>query len=309
MYRHPRVIGVMAEAEEVVRDLFARFFVQPQRHAGGVGATGSRRRCAGARAPGRGFHRRDDRPLCAQPSTRGCFRKPVSFDLTGESCDSAARSKAEKSDMTDYSNIFATVLGRVHAATDALIAAGRAAARSTSRACVVEPPRDASHGDMATNAAMVLAKDAGKKPRELAELIAEKLRADDLIAKVDVAGPGFINLALKPAAWIDDAAQRDRGGRRLRPRRRRRRRAGQCRIRLGQSDRADACRPLPRRGVRRCAGEPARLRRLRGHARILHQRCRRAGRRARALGLSCATARRSARTSARSRKGSIPATT
>ena len=55
---------------------------------------------------------------------------------------------------------------------------------------------------MATNAAMVLAKDAGKKPRELAEAIAEKLRADPLIAKVDVAGPGFINLTLKPAAWI-----------------------------------------------------------------------------------------------------------
>src|SRR5207244_1240805 len=68
---------------------------------------------------------------------------------------------------------------------------------------VVEPPRDVAHGDMATNAAMVLAKDAGKKPRELAELIAEKLRADDLIAKVDVAGPGFINLALKPDAWIN----------------------------------------------------------------------------------------------------------
>jgi arginyl-tRNA synthetase len=68
---------------------------------------------------------------------------------------------------------------------------------------VVEPPRDAAHGDMATNAAMVLAKEAGKKPRELAELIAEKLRADDLIAKVDVAGPGFINLALKPNVWAD----------------------------------------------------------------------------------------------------------
>ena len=68
---------------------------------------------------------------------------------------------------------------------------------------VVEPPRDPAHGDMATNAAMVLAKDAGKKPRELAEAIAEKLRADDLIAKVDIAGPGFINLTLKPAAWIE----------------------------------------------------------------------------------------------------------
>ena len=67
----------------------------------------------------------------------------------------------------------------------------------------VEPPRDPSHGDIATNAAMVLAKDAGRKPRELAEAIAEKLRADALVAKVDVAGPGFINLTLKPAAWIE----------------------------------------------------------------------------------------------------------
>jgi arginyl-tRNA synthetase len=56
---------------------------------------------------------------------------------------------------------------------------------------------------MATNAAMVLAKDAGLKPRELAEAIAAKLRADELVAKVEVAGPGFINLTLKPAAWID----------------------------------------------------------------------------------------------------------
>ena len=55
---------------------------------------------------------------------------------------------------------------------------------------------------------MVLAKDAGKKPRDLAEAIADKLRADaDLVDKVDVAGPGFINLTLKPAAWI--AALRD----------------------------------------------------------------------------------------------------
>ena len=56
---------------------------------------------------------------------------------------------------------------------------------------VVEPPRDPTHGDMATNAAMVLAKDAGRKPRELAEAIAAKLRADQLIAKVEVAGPGL----------------------------------------------------------------------------------------------------------------------
>ncbi|MBI3704855.1 MAG: arginine--tRNA ligase [Rhizobiales bacterium] len=69
---------------------------------------------------------------------------------------------------------------------------------------VVEPPRDASHGDMATNAAMVLAKDAGKKPRELAEAIAAALRADDHVAKVDVAGPGFINLTLKAHVWGEE---------------------------------------------------------------------------------------------------------
>jgi arginyl-tRNA synthetase len=66
----------------------------------------------------------------------------------------------------------------------------------------VEPPRDPAHGDIATNAAMVLAKDAGRKPRELAEAIAERLRTDAVVAKVDVAGPGFINLTLKPDAWI-----------------------------------------------------------------------------------------------------------
>ena len=99
-----------------------------------------------------------------------------------------------------YPNIFATVLARVHAALAALTGEGALPPLDAARV-VVEPPRDASHGDMATNAAMVLAKEAGKKPRELAELLAEKLRADDLIAKVDVAGPGFINLALKPDVW------------------------------------------------------------------------------------------------------------
>src|SRR4051794_6524667 len=94
-----------------------------------------------------------------------------------------------------YQHIFTTVLGRVHAAVAALTAAGALPALDASRV-VVEPPRDPTHGDMATNVAMVLAKEAGKKPPELAELVAEKLRADALIAKVDVAGPGFINLAL-----------------------------------------------------------------------------------------------------------------
>ncbi len=65
----------------------------------------------------------------------------------------------------------------------------------------VEPPRDASHGDLATNVAMVLAKSAGRNPRELAGDIAGALKADPDIADVDVAGPGFINLRLSPAFW------------------------------------------------------------------------------------------------------------
>jgi arginyl-tRNA synthetase len=66
---------------------------------------------------------------------------------------------------------------------------------------VVEPPRETSHGDLATNAAMVLAKDAGLKPRELADKIAAELRKRPEVIKVDVAGPGFINMALDPVVW------------------------------------------------------------------------------------------------------------
>src|SRR5690349_16571606 len=92
--------------------------------------------------------------------------------------------------------IFVEMLERVRAASSAVLGA------CDQSRVVIEPPRDATHGDMATNAAMVLAKDAGKKPRELAEAIAAKLRDDDLVAKVDVAGPGFINLTIQPAAWL-----------------------------------------------------------------------------------------------------------
>jgi arginyl-tRNA synthetase len=100
-------------------------------------------------------------------------------------------------------HLFADVLARVHAICAALAAEGNWPAGIDFSRVVVEPPRDATHGDMATNAAMVLAKEAKAKPRDLAEKFAEKLRADDLIAAVDVAGPGFINLALKPQVWAD----------------------------------------------------------------------------------------------------------
>ncbi|MEM6659780.1 MAG: arginine--tRNA ligase [Pseudomonadota bacterium] len=65
----------------------------------------------------------------------------------------------------------------------------------------VEPPRDAAHGDMATNAAMVLAKPAGMKPRDIADVLAGKLAADDRITRAEVAGPGFLNLRVAPAVW------------------------------------------------------------------------------------------------------------
>ncbi len=68
-------------------------------------------------------------------------------------------------------------------------------------AVAVEPPRDAAHGDMATNAAMVLAKPAGLPPRAIAEALAAKLMADPRILGADVAGPGFLNLRLSPALW------------------------------------------------------------------------------------------------------------
>src|SRR3989440_103982 len=100
-------------------------------------------------------------------------------------------------------HLFADVLARVHAICAALATEGNWPDGIDFSRVVVEPPRDATHGDMATNAAMVLAKEARAKPRDLADKIAEKLRTDDLIASVEVAGPGFINLTLKPQVWAD----------------------------------------------------------------------------------------------------------
>jgi arginyl-tRNA synthetase len=100
-------------------------------------------------------------------------------------------------------HLFAEMLARVHAICAALATEENWPAGIDFSRVVVEPPREAAHGDMATNAAMVLAKEARAKPRDLAEKFAEKLRADDLIAAVEIAGPGFINLTLKPHVWVD----------------------------------------------------------------------------------------------------------
>src|SRR4030088_580318 len=99
-------------------------------------------------------------------------------------------------------HIFAIQLQKVRAAIAALIAEGILPSGIDQSRLAVEPSREAGHGDLATNAGMVLAKEARSKPRELAEHIVAKLRDDELLAQVAVAGPGFINLTLTPAAWI-----------------------------------------------------------------------------------------------------------
>jgi arginyl-tRNA synthetase len=101
-------------------------------------------------------------------------------------------------DTSSKQHLFAQVLARVHA-----VCAAELGPRADLSRVVVEPPKDPTHGDMATNAAMVLAKEAKAKPRDLAEKIAGRLRADDLVASVDIAGPGFINLTLNVTAWAD----------------------------------------------------------------------------------------------------------
>jgi len=72
---------------------------------------------------------------------------------------------------------------------------------------VVEPPREAAHGDLATNVAMMLAKPAGKPPRVIAEILKPKLAAHPFITAVEMAGPGFINLRLKPDVWQDEVKE------------------------------------------------------------------------------------------------------
>ena len=87
---------------------------------------------------------------------------------------------------------------------DDLVASGALPAELDRKNVTVEPPRDPSHGDLATNAAMVLAKGAGTSPRALAEAIKPRLEALPPVTSVEIAGPGFINLRLAPDAWRDE---------------------------------------------------------------------------------------------------------
>jgi len=101
-------------------------------------------------------------------------------------------------------SIYAQYAALLDGVLDELVAEGVLPADLERRNVTVEPPRDPSHGDLATNAAMVLAKPAGTNPRALAELIKTKLAGLPPVTSVDIAGPGFINLRLNPDAWRDE---------------------------------------------------------------------------------------------------------
>ncbi|MDB4212339.1 arginine--tRNA ligase [Ascidiaceihabitans sp.] len=98
-------------------------------------------------------------------------------------------------------NLFADIRTQVIADLNAMVDAGQLPAGLSFDNVTVEPPRDASHGDMATNAAMVLAKPAGLKPRDIADALAARLAVDDRITAAEVAGPGFLNLRLSASLW------------------------------------------------------------------------------------------------------------
>ena len=100
--------------------------------------------------------------------------------------------------------LYARYAAHLDAALDMLEAEGALVPDLSRKAVTVEPPRDPTHGDLATNAAMVLAKGAGMNPRALAELLVAKLDALDDVATASIAGPGFINLKLADQSWRDE---------------------------------------------------------------------------------------------------------
>jgi arginyl-tRNA synthetase len=100
--------------------------------------------------------------------------------------------------------LYARFAAHIDTVLDELEGEGQLAPGIDRKPVAVEPPRDPSHGDLATNAAMVLAKRAGTNPRALAGLIAPKLAALDEVENADVAGPGFINIRLRPSVWREE---------------------------------------------------------------------------------------------------------
>ncbi|MBM3645690.1 MAG: arginine--tRNA ligase [Alphaproteobacteria bacterium] len=98
-------------------------------------------------------------------------------------------------------NPYRAFVDRIVVALSGLQAEGALPTGLDFSAITAEPPRDTAHGDIATNAAMVLAKSAGAKPRAIADLLLERLRADPDVVEGSVAGPGFVNLRLADGFW------------------------------------------------------------------------------------------------------------
>ena len=106
--------------------------------------------------------------------------------------------------MDQPQTLYAAYAAKVDAALGALEKEALLPPHAPHHAVSVEPPRDPAHGDLATNAAMVLAKEAKSNPRALAEHIVGKLIDDPLVESAEIAGPGFINLRLAPANWLSE---------------------------------------------------------------------------------------------------------
>jgi arginyl-tRNA synthetase len=104
-------------------------------------------------------------------------------------------------------SLFTRFADSIDAALDALVFAGNLPQGLVRGNVTVEPPRDPAHGDLATNAAMVLAKPAGMNPRALAELLSVELGKVDGVSTVEIAGPGFINLRLEDSVWLAELAE------------------------------------------------------------------------------------------------------
>src|SRR5579859_2603166 len=100
-------------------------------------------------------------------------------------------------------NLFNAFRDDILAALGRLTVAGKIPSGLDMAKVTAEPPRDASHGDLATNAAMVLGKQAGMAPRALADLLAVELRGVAAVTEVEVAGPGFLNLRLADFYWTE----------------------------------------------------------------------------------------------------------
>jgi arginyl-tRNA synthetase len=109
-------------------------------------------------------------------------------------------------DMTDTQTLHAHYAAKIDAVLNALEMEGDLPPESDRSNVAVEPPRDPAHGDLATNAAMVLAKQARSNPRALADKIVAHLERDPEITALDIAGPGFINIRLTQDVWLRELA-------------------------------------------------------------------------------------------------------